>query len=150
MKKTCTFLIMILSVILAGCAAYTSPQNYNFDKTKTINKSYDDVWAKLTQYFTLKGTPLKNIDKSNGFISTEYDFQDIPDVMDCGDGGIQTEPKATINILVVKKDDATNVTINVFYDCHLKYFGWTSGADNRVPCTSTGKFETELLDFISK
>lgn len=165
MKKTCTFLIMILSVILASCTSYAPPQNYTFEKVKTIDKSYNEVWGKLIEYlgehYSLNDL---YISKRDGYITCKQTLllpsSNSLECIDCGtdrDNNIFKDKYldgiyTTYNITVQRAGKKqTIVKINV-----LAYFtGKTQTYDRQgivtyMYCTSTGKFETELLDFISK
>lgn len=142
---------LIIAITLISCQSYTPPEKLQIANTKEFNKSYDEVWSGIVSWFGQKGTPIKNLDKNAGFISTEYDLKtNTYQYMDCGKGGVQTRALATINIVVTKKNDKVIVTVNAFFTCHLYYMGWDKGNDSRIDCVSKGILEKEVFDYIEK
>ena len=151
--------VSVFILLISGCT-YKPPQIYNFDKERTYNQSYDEIWQKAIEWFGSKGTPVKNLDKASGFISTEYKLS--PDdfdhdrahfLCDCGvpgSGGILMgtfqNVNGNFNIVVKRIDDQhTKVNINTFYKADLMVEGQLR---NSVDCNSTGQLEKELMDYL--
>lgn len=160
MKKI--LIAMILGVLFTSCVTYTPPIKKDIVKTKDFTQSYDEVWAKITNWFTTKGLPIKNVDKNSGLITSEYKLDNMPSYtkygsptatslyMDCGVGGYLSAEGGTINVLVIKKDNFVNVTINAFFSSYLSYSGYTPPQSVRATCFSNGTLEKEIFDFIGK
>ena len=73
MKRIYTVALFVLALgLVVSCAAYKPPKTYQFDKTQTINKSFDEVWGKIIQWFGNNNSPIKTIEKASGLIATEY------------------------------------------------------------------------------
>lgn len=150
MKKLSILLLMSISLI--GCvSSYTPPQTHNVENKKVFNMDFDEVWTKVVAWFGTRGTPIKNIDKNSGFISTEANLQPSSyRYMDCGSGGTMSDYRVTINILAEKANNGVSLTVNMFFSTHLRYMGWSEGADRRIDCSSTGEYEKEFFEFIGE
>src|SRR5208283_2209879 len=107
-------IVLFLSAfLLSSCASYKPPKEYQIERERIISKSFDTTWASTVEWFALHNTPIKNIDKSSGFIATDYylSTKDFPQYCDCGEGGsgivskILTHPTGNFNILVKKIDE---------------------------------------------
>lgn len=145
------FLFFLTFCMLISCESYQPPNKYTFDNYREFSKSYDEVWQKIINWFGKNGIPIKNLDKSSGFIASEHNLNTgTIYYMDCGEGGSQTDGKATINIVVVDKGESTLVTINTFFSCFLSYMGANTGAHRRIDCNSTGRLESEIFEYINK
>ena len=114
-------------------------------------------------WFALHATPVKNMDRSSGYIATEYNLtaQDCPNYCDCGQGGsglvskVITNPIGDFNILMKKSDDkSTKVIITASFKADLETRN--AGRDNplvsveTLNCNSTGLLEKEILAYIPK
>lgn len=159
--------ILLLAVIFSfiSCSGYTPPKTYTVVNEMNINKSYDIIWEKLISWFTSHNTPIKNIDKESGLLTTEYNLSvsDAKKYVDCGDVGttlgsnrILEKLNGNFNVTVKKiTDDKTQVIINVFFNATLNTYETFSGNNNLeksevVTCTGKGKLEKEIFDYISK
>lgn len=156
-----------ITLSITGCASYKPPQVYNFDKERIYPKPFDEVWQKAIEWFGTKGTPVKNLDKASGFISTEYrlntddlDPEKSHFLCDCGNPGsagiadqrIQNA-NGSFNIIVKKIDEHnTKVIINTFYKADLYMHEYGSGNPDHflktIDCNSTGRLEKELIDYL--
>lgn len=157
-------MVLITSAVLFSCAAYQPPQKYTFNKKATIDKPFDEVWTGILKWFSEHNTPIKNMDKSSGFISTEYNLSasNLTRYVDCGKpGNFQEigEQIGNFSIMVEKQgDNVTIVTISVFFKGVLFTQDFTQNTTyaNRkyteidLDCESTGVLEKEIFDFISK
>ena len=144
------------------CSGYTPPKTYTIVNELNINKPYDIIWEKLISWFTSHNTPIKNIDKESGLLTTEYSLSvsDSKKYMDCGDAGTKfgqyrkmENPKGNFNVTVKKiKDDNTQVIINVFFNTNLKVYDIDGNLTSTelINCSGKGKLEKEIFDYISK
>jgi hypothetical protein len=141
-------IVLLLVVGLVGCGSYTPPKENQIDNKRVYELEYDDVWGKIVEWFAQNGTPIKNIDKTSGFISTDYGLLTSYDYMDCGEGGRQKDRRVTVNVLVSTDNQTTTVVINAFFTCHVKYTTPTLFFDERVNCVSSGVLENKIFSFI--
>ena len=157
---------VVASFMFAGCASYTPPQTYSFVNTREYDKTFDEVWGKVVQWFALSGNPVKNMDKASGFIATDYNLAiDNEAVCDCGKGGIGfgqsitlKEKMGNFNLLVQKLSDSkTKLTITAkFYSIYenrqASYSAYSSATitTDKHECNSRGVLETEILDYVQK
>lgn len=163
MKKVFTVsAITIGLILLLSCSAYQPPKNYNYQKSRDINKSYNDTWQKVINYFASANLPIKVLDKSSGLISTEINasVNDVGPWMDCGvpaKGMLEYQfenPTLTFNIVVQSLNSRkTNVTVNTFYKIwYVSYnynnYQWVKVGQQQITCNSTGRFETDLINYL--
>lgn len=137
------------------------------EKERIVNKPFDAVWQSTVEWFATHNTPIKNLDKSSGLVSTEYSLSmaEAANYMDCGGSTTSAFGASTglsnhsgnFNVLLKKIDDThTKVSINVFFGCSLntyRYKGLLSTemvlvSSSRINCTSTGVLEKQVLDFL--
>jgi hypothetical protein len=148
MKK---IIFMLCLVLLVSCATtYNPPAEKAITKTKSYQYDYDYVWDKIIEWFGKNGTPIKNLDKNSGFISTESNLSTMNSkYMDCGEGGEAFDYVATLNIIVKRDNNLVNITINSFFSC-LVYNRFGVVVNQRMPCYSTGLLEQEIFGYIEK
>lgn len=157
MKK---IFVVALTVLIFGCSAYQPPKDYNIIKELIVEKSFDDTWAKVIEWFSSQGTPIKNMDKNSGFISTEYSLNaEQSNCLDCGKAGSAgllgrqsiTNPTGNFNVLIKKIDNnRTKVTVNCFFKAVSRIQVMRETSENVLDCKSTGILEKKILDFISQ
>lgn len=171
MKSQNQILIISIIVFLAMSCTSTArfvpvPVTKVIEKERIINKPYDAVWQSTVEWFATHNTPIKNVDKSSGLISTEYSLPmgEAARYMDCGTASSSFMGKTSLenhsgnfNVLVKKvSDNSTKININVFFGCSVnsyQYKGLLSTeyvlkSSSRINCTSTGTLEKEVLDYI--
>lgn len=143
-------LVLILAVILTGCATHKPPVKKEIENMRTFKQSYDQVWSKLIQKISADGMAVRLTDKDSGLIT----FDHIPDVnfyamyFDCGTMNkmfaFDFKP-INLNVSVVKGVEPT-VRINLSGSWMLRSaYGHVV---KEGQCYSTGKFEQELFDSI--
>lgn len=176
MKKILTMLFV--ASLLVSCSTLkltgTYPSTNHFGYS---DNSYEQVWAKVIDYFAIAGIPIATIDKSSGIIvSSKMSFLNsytrevkgvplnpnayvvIPTVR--GGFGNILEPTAAItgdwtmvgdwNVRIRESDGRIMVNVNLMnLDCYYTVSG-LYGSTTKVPIKSTGKFERELLDYLTK
>jgi len=148
--------IALLSVTVVGCANYKAPMKRNVESTRTYAMPYDEVWNKVVDWFSMNNTPIKNLDKSSGLISTEYNLRNnIAQSCDCGETGFGQRfesAKANFNVVVRQSGDtAVTVRVTTFFDAVLVNPSYQSGVPDyrsTIECHSTGKLEKEILDHV--
>jgi hypothetical protein len=169
---TCKFIylnIFLLISLIAGCSApeYIKPTTYTVEKDRIINKSFDVIWQSTVEWFATHNTPIKNLDKTSGLISTEYSLSmaEAAQYMDCGSGESNFSGKVELvnhtgnfNVLVKKIDEnSTKVSINVFFGCTINKYRYESllsteyvlESSTKTSCISTGRLEKEILEYLS-
>lgn len=159
MQKSIVFMVLVCSVVLfSGCANYKEPQQHIFDKSMTFNIGFDSVWTKIIKWFTDNNTPIKNIEKVSGLITTEYNLNanSSKDCADCGiEGTLQsiTDRVGNFSIIVERiNDNQTKVSIAIYYKAILVTPNYSSNyaPPNRTPitCESTGTLEKKIFNYI--
>jgi len=173
MKKLILMPIIFLSLFLIlNCAtskyvAPAAPVVYNIEKDRIINKPFDAVWQTIIELLATYNMPIKNLDKSSGFISTDYKLVtgEVSQYMICEgasstfSGKVElTNHGGNLNVLVKKiNEDSTKVTVNTFYSCTLNKYRYASlisteyvlESITRIDCTSTGNLEKAIFDYLS-
>jgi hypothetical protein len=162
-----SLLVILFFVSCAPPVHLESVVEYNVEKERVINKSFDLVWQSTIEWFATHNTPIKNLDKNSGLISTEYSLslQDAGKYMDCGKGTSSFMGEVQLvnhggnfNVLIKKLDEnSTRVSINVFFGCTENKYKYESllstnlvlVSSTRVGCVSTGQLEKEILDYLS-
>lgn len=148
---------IVLSLTMISCASYQPPKEYHFDKSKIINKSYDEVWTKVIKWFAENNTPIKTMEKVSGFIATEYQLStnSSTDCLDCGTKGFYQIFKSytgNFNIHLEKiSDTQTKITISTFFKANIETINAISGqkSSSQIDCNSTGVLEKSLLNSLS-
>lgn len=162
--------VALLFFVLVSCApakkvvVQQAPQI--IEKERVISKPFDAVWQTSIEWFATHNTPIKNLDKSSGLISTEYSVSigEAYKYMQCGSGSSNFSGKVELsnhsgnfNVLLKKLgDNSTKISVNVFFGATVntyKYRGLLSTeyilvSSARTNCTSTGGLEREILDYI--
>lgn len=170
LRKLIYLNIALITVFVISCSApvHKTPVVHFVEKERTISKSFDTVWQSAVEWFATHNTPIKNIDKNSGLLSTEYSLslKEAAKFMDCGMGESNfkgkvelVKPTGNFNLLVKKADESlTKVTVNVFFSCVVNKYRYESllsteyvlESSERTDCTSTGNLEKEILDYLAK
>jgi len=151
-----SFLLLVMSVFLIGCAAITPTLDKPIEKSRVFDKSYDEVWNVLVQTLTVSGEAVAVAQKDSGLISFQRKiplnlFRKVvlaPDgVLPLANHWVQVFPIAQINIVASKSSEKqTLVTVNVKI---VGDFGkpWTNFRAQELD--SNGTMEKEYLDKFS-
>lgn len=153
---------LLLSATMFSCISYRPPKQYQFDKSRIINKTYEDTWTRVISWMAANNIPIRLIDKNSGIIESKdkIDMSFLLNCMDCGTAGItenQTNYSGNFNIQVIKKsDNQTEVYFNAFFRAVLERV--VSSDPNSPPltyfnpilCASTGVLERQFFEFISR
>jgi len=173
MKKTILIPIIFLSLFLilsCSTSKYVAPAPVVIqvvEKERIINKSFDAVWQSTIELLATYNMPIKNLDKSSGFISTDYKIisGDVSQYMYCEgasstfSGKVElTNHGGNLNVLLKKiNEDSTKVSVNTFYSCIANKYKYQSllstvyvlESSTRIDCTSTGNLEKAIFDYMS-
>lgn len=154
--------ILFFILFFSGCVAYKPPVKYTVEKEITIEKDYETVWNQAIEWFAINGTPIKNMDKTSGFISTEYNLSvsQTSKYMDCGETASSVfiihrleNPSGNFNLLIKKVDDSkTKVSVNVFFSANSNVYDNYGRLQQsvKIDCNSKGQLEKSVLEFLSK
>jgi hypothetical protein len=143
----------------------------NFDRSTTVQKSFDDVWSSVMEWSALKGFPIESVDKEAGIITLSasgvlsQSFFQAPinqgkgadldqSLVSCGEAtgniGLYTGKFADLSIraTIILRDlgDSTRVTVNFSGNAVVEVrnsVGLVSRSNNT--CPSRGIFERELF-----
>lgn len=152
-------IIFIATLVLSSCATNYPPSKHNIVKTAIINKPFDEVWLKTIDWFGENNTPIKNMDKLSGFISSERNLKADEELCDCGykvaaTRTIQFTELGTVtgsfNIVIRKiNENQTKIDINTQYNySRFMTYNGTIIDDTHILCTSYGKLEKDILTYL--
>lgn len=170
MKTLTKYLLLLLfAFTVTKCvtpAPVAAPVARVIEKERIVNKPFDAVWQSAVEYFATHNTPIKNLDKGSGLISTEYSLSmgEASRYMDCGSGTTtfsgMTElanHSGNFNVIIKKIDDTkTKISINVFFGCTVNKYRYASlfstqyilESSSRINCASIGVLESEVLNYL--
>lgn len=157
--------------IIQGCGtpkkAVTATVVQVVERERTVNRPFEAVWQSTIELLATYNMPIKNLDKTSGFISTDYKLitGNPLQYMYCAGanstftGKVEmTSQGGNLNVLLRKiSDDSTKVSVNVFYSCMSNKYRYASlisttyvlESSTRIDCTSTGNLEKAILDYLS-
>lgn len=147
---------VLSSVLLSGCAGYkiVPPQEREVDNVTIVNKSHDQVWSEVINWYAENNAPIDKLDKESGLI-TSYSVVPPAGSLDCGkiDGNWSASisiPKAKFNTVVMSADAGTKVKFNLFGEAVASQIQpGGSKMETTVRCVSTGRLESVFSDAIS-
>ena len=176
MKKKLLGLGLIVILFSSCSVGYKLTGNYPITgQSALVDKSFEEVWSKTIDYFAQNGVPISTIDKSSGLIisskmgltnsySREHNgellnpkaYVVIPTVR--GGFGNVLEPTAAItgswdmigdfNVRIKTADsNKTSVSVNLL---NLNCFYSAGRSTIKIPISSTGVFEKEMIEYLSK
>ena len=156
------FSMVLLSVfLLVGCASYKPPVKTKIQNTYTINKSYNNAWDGIVDFFSESGVFVDQIDKTSGFMASEMallksgvESEELGEYTDCGDYtaefGYSTDYDVYIkfNVQVLGDETSSTIKINCFFKTIVieTYLNYTR--KKTLKCYSTGLFEQELIAYL--
>lgn len=153
--------ILFFILFFSGCVAYKPPVTYKVEKERVIQKDYETVWTQAIEWFAVNGTPIKNMDKNSGFISTEYNLSvsQASKYMDCGETAKTMflyqrleNPGGNFNLLIKRIDEnQTKVNVNVFFNILSNVYDSKGYLQQsvKIDCTSRGELEKSVLEYLS-
>lgn len=151
----------MIRICLAAVAAFaasacaSAPQVYTFDNSRTYEASFDATWEAVIDFFASNNIPIQTVERDSGIVYAERQYAGPnSDVFaanaDCdnGIGNVQTS-SARFNVFVRRQGEGqTQVTVNTTYGQTIIAF--MSYVPSAVPCRSTGRLETLILDDIER
>ena len=173
-KLNLLLIIFLLPILITNCSAPKQVVKQPvavfkpIEKERVINKSFETIWQSTIELLATYNMPIKNLDKSSGFISTEYKqvtgnpstYMKLVGANSTFSGKVElTNAGGNLNILVKSiKPDSTKVTVNVFYDCLKNTYKYANLISTqyvlqnsvKTECESTGKLEKAILEYLSK
>jgi hypothetical protein len=143
MKNYCFILVVLSST---ACAAAISPAPPSPRSAVPVSAPFAKTWDAVIDVFAAKNIPIKNMDRSSGFIATEemnsglklVDNKPQP-YADCGTNAMKMyegPTNANYNIRVKGDERSSNVLVTVFWK---QVTGSKYGKD--VTCVSRGTWE---------
>ena len=155
----CVANLLVSCGTLQLTGTYPNPHHFGYSEF-----SYDQVWSKVIDYFAMEGIPIETIDKSSGLIvSSKMSFKDvhtkevkgvplnpdayvvIPSVL--GYGIYDWTMDGNWNVRIKESDGRISINVNIV---NLNCYGNHQNSIIQVPIKSTGKFESKLLDYLTK
>jgi hypothetical protein len=153
--------VLVATMLITSCVgSYQAPKIYNVEKERIYAKTFDQVWDKIVEWFALNASPVKNMDRTSGFIASDYNLsvKNYPEYSDCGsassglyEGKEIASPVGNFNILVRKVEEGKiRVVVTTAFHAKVVSYGKFGTGPSDIECTSRGVLEKQLLDFISK
>ncbi|WP_417421281.1 hypothetical protein [Halomonas sp.] len=147
--------------LLGGCAAagVTGLPSDTAEKKFVFDKEFDNVWEATVEWFASNNTPIDNVDKNSGLISSNYGLNPGSGIINCGQPtgnvglyqAVFEDVKTNINIIVREQgEQRTRATVNIFGKALVVvrngYGQVVSSAS--VDCVSTGNFERSYQRYV--
>lgn len=162
MRKMLICLQLLVVFTLYSCTTITPPQSYDFKKEKEFSQEKNKIWEKTIE-FLMKYKMLPGFtEKASGIIRYDGDLMEfqglkkdvwngdrlIKPILDCGSAGIDKIPLQYKNgeIMIYIKE-INQSTCTVYVECKRTTYDKIQGD---IICVSTGNFEKELFDYLSK
>lgn len=153
--------IALLAIVISACApaGVKNVEFVEFDRSKTVGKSFDHVWADTVEWFASLGIPIDKIERDSGLMSSTWGGTTTDQTyISCGEPtgniglyqGRFIDMSIDINVLVRPVGDQTRATINVFGNAVVDVsnaFG--SVSRNRVQCESRGVLERSYFEHLA-
>lgn len=144
--KNLTF-AAIAALAVSACA--TPPAYIEFDNSTSVEKSKDEVWANLVEYFATSNIAIKTIEKDSGIIYAERMLAgpaEISSVASCGANFMAPSIAATadLNVFVRDQPGGTRVTVTARFR-ETRSDALANGQLSTVNCNSLGVIEAAIL-----
>ena len=161
MKKIMIISIVCLGIIMTSClSSNVLTGTYQESFTSKTNKSYDEVWNDVIDFFALSGIPINTFEKASGLIVAhtvkvsvteeingvpvdKNAYIVIPDISSM----YKAEATATFNIRVRDNGDYVQIYVNL-HDINAYYIEPLYGYKYPIIGKSTGAFEQKLIDML--
>ncbi|HBP40286.1 MAG: hypothetical protein ACTJG4_14000 [Vreelandella alkaliphila] len=161
MKMLKLGLIVSALGFLGGCAAagVTGLPSDTAEKNFVFDKEFDNVWEATVEWFASNNTPIDNVDKNSGLISSNYGLNPGSGIINCGQptgnvGLLQAnfeDVNANINVIVRDQgEQQTRATVNIFGKALVVVrngYGQVMSSAS-VDCVSTGSYEKSYQDYV--
>ena len=91
MKSISVGLALLVAAFVLPAAYGGSSKSASPESSRTLNKSYDDVWRTVGNYVSTSSFVIDDFEKDSGLITFSFGQSDISKYVDCGQW---TEPKS--------------------------------------------------------
>lgn len=145
--------VIFLVSLVAACASAPVEEIKPFDKSRTMEASYDEVWTNLIRFMSTNDVSIASVEKDSGLIVLTGDnltgalMQEYcdakPAFLAALSGG-----KASGSVIVNADGDFTTVTVNARFSATYVNAMANPPVYSTRPCNSRGAFETAVLGSI--
>lgn len=168
--KTFKLFFLISCVLLMSCSTpkpvVTAPVERIIEREKVIDKPFETIWQNTIELLATYNMPIKNLDKTSGFIASDYKLvtEDPRIYMDCVGASSNFSGKVelvnhggNLNILIKKiTEDSTKVTVNCFWGCTANKYRYENllstkyifVSGNRQDCPTSGTLEKAFFEYL--
>lgn len=152
-NKNLRALVVVGSAMFAFGCATPAIEIKPFDKSATVEASYDEVWNKLIRFTSTNDVSVSSVEKDSGLIVlsgdnlsqgviSQYCAAQAPFL------SVLSSGTAKGSIVVTDDDGFVTVTVNAKFNTTFVNNMSSPPTYNTVPCNSTGAFETAVLGAI--
>ncbi len=137
-------LVLTIIAVLSGCS--TAPVPLEFENSRIVYKSRDDVWKSLEVFFETGSIPVETRDKENGIIVAVRNLQRASIYANCGTSDTTTIGEGVLTVKIsLQSPEAqkTRVTVDVTFTAYRVFAGLTK---TRIECFSNGTLEEEIFE----
>lgn len=148
-SKTVIGRLIGIGALIAGCAS--TPQSYSFDNSAVSQKSFNQTWGDVIEFFAENNIPIKTLEKDSGLVVAETESlsdQEITLMADCPSSALASSDAniANYNVFVRETDAGVRVQVNTKFTRILR--GSLSNATKPFSCNSKGEAEKRMLSAI--
>jgi hypothetical protein len=165
MKKNLILLfsISLIAVYALACAT-RPPVQRDIDTARIVDKSYDEVWEGVIDFFATNSINIQTIEKDSGIIVSEpmkvsnqgklikgIILNNGISICDCGEPGLNqlTFLYMKFNVFIKRIDkDRTSIKVNTQFTGN--YYNALAKVAGTWDCASTGNMEKLIIDSIIK
>ena len=145
--------IIFLAGLVAACASAPVVEIMPFDKSRTIETPYDEVWTNLIRFMSTNDISIASVEKDSGLIVLTGDNLSSSLMVEYCDAKptfltTLTSGKASGSVIVNADEDFTTVTVNAKFSATYMNPMTNPPTYSTRPCNSRGAFETAVLGSI--
>ena len=146
------FVIVAVS-LLGACASAPVEEIKPFDKSRTLEAPYDEVWTNLIRFMSTNDISIASVEKDSGLIVLTGDNLSSSLMEEYCDAKATflttlTSGKASGSVIVNSDEDFTTVTVNAKFSATFMNPMTNPPSYSTRPCNSRGAFETAVLGSI--
>ena len=140
-------------VMLGACATAPVVEVQPFDKSATVEKSYDEVWTNLIRFMSTNDVSIASVEKDSGLIVLTGDSLSAGLIQEYCDATAPwmwalTGGRASGSVIVTDDDGFTTVTVNAKFQGTSQTLLSNPPQFSTTPCNSRGAFEAAVLGSI--
>ena len=148
------YAILGMFALVAGCASAPVVEIQPFDKSATVEGSYDEVWTNLIRFMSTNDVSIASVEKDSGLIVLTGDSLSkslIEEYCDAKAPFLWSLTGGTAKGSVIVADDAgfITVTVNAKFQGSMMNSMSNPPTYSTKPCNSRGAFETAVLGSVS-